>query len=183
MNAQPQSLLLPDPLPLDGGAELARVEVAYETYGTLADTRGLNGEETVKRLALNAAPGDVGGPVFDAVLPLLNTFARVLVCGRIASYSLTGPPEGPDQTAKLMGLVLVRRLTIRGFIVFDHASREPEFLRDVGGWIERGELRYREDVVEGLEHAVSAFQGLLQGKNFGKLLVRVSDDPTRPQAS
>ena len=121
---------------------------------------------------------NVGGKVFDAVLPLLNPFARVPICGRIASYNLTGPPPGPDQTAKLMGLVLVRRLMIRGFIVFDHAERIPDFLRDVSAWIRSGELKYREDVVEGLENAVSAFQGLLQGRNFGKLLVRVSDDPT-----
>ena len=122
---------------------------------------------------------NVGGKVFDAVLPLLNPFARVPVCGRIAAYNLTGPPPGPDQTAKLMGLVLVRRLMIRGFIVFDHVERIPDFLRDVGAWIRNGELKYREDVVEGLENAISAFQGLLKGRNFGKLLVRVSDDPTR----
>jgi hypothetical protein len=78
-----------------------------------------------------------------------------------------------------MALVLVRRLTLRGFIVFDHADREPDFLRDVGEWIRAGELTYKEDIVDGLENAVSAFQGLLRGKNFGKLLVRVSDDPTR----
>ena len=65
MNAQPQSLLLPDPLPLDGGAELARVEVAYETYGTLADVRGLQGEENIARLALEARSGDAGGPILD----------------------------------------------------------------------------------------------------------------------
>ena len=122
---------------------------------------------------------NVGGKVFDAVLPLLNTFARVPVCGRIANYNLTGPPPGPDQTARLMGRVLVRRLTLRGFIVFDHVDRMPDFLRDVGAWIRNGELRYREDIVEGLENAVTAFQGLLKGRNFGKLLVRVSDDPTR----
>ena len=122
---------------------------------------------------------NVGGKVFDAVLPRLNTFARVPVCGRIANYNLTGPPPGPDQTAKLMGLVLVRRLTLRGFIVSDHVDRMPHFLRDVGAWIRNGELRYREDIVEGLENAVTAFQGLLKGRNFGKLLVRVSDDPTR----
>ena len=122
---------------------------------------------------------NVGGKVFDAVLPLLNTFARVPVCGRIANYNLTGPPPGPDQTARLMGRVLVRRLTLRGFIVFDHVDRMPDFLRDVGAWIRNGELKYREDIVEGLENAVTAFPGLFQGRNFGKLLVRVSDDPTR----
>ena len=122
---------------------------------------------------------NVGGKVFDAVLPLLNTFARVPVCGRIANYNLTGPPPGTDQTARLMGRVLVRRLTLRGFIVFDHVDRMPDFLRDVGAWIQSGELKYREDIVEGLENAVTAFQGLFQGRNFGKLLVRVSDGPTR----
>ncbi len=121
---------------------------------------------------------NVGGEVFEAVLPRLNLFSRVPVCGRIANYNLTELPAGPDQTPALMGLVLVRRITIRGFIVFDHLDREPDFLRDVSAWIRSGTLTYREDIVEGLENAVSAFQGLLQGKNFGKLLVRVSPDPT-----
>ena len=122
---------------------------------------------------------NVGGKVFDAVLPLLNQFARVPVCGRIASYNATSLPEGPDRVPQLMGLALVRRLTIRGFIVFDHAHLEPDFLRDVGGWIRSGALKYREHVAEGLDNAVGAFLGLLRGENFGKLLVRVSDDPTR----
>jgi NADPH-dependent curcumin reductase CurA len=73
----------------------------------------------------------------------------------------------------------VRRLTFRGFIVFDHAELEPDFLRDVGAWVRSGRVKYREDVVEGLDHAVEAFLGLFRGANFGKLLVRVSDDPTR----
>ena len=122
---------------------------------------------------------NVGGRVFDAVVPLLNQFARVPVCGRIASYNATSLPQGPNRVPQLMGLVLVRRLNIRGFIVFDHAHLEADFLRDVGGWIRSGELKYREDVVEGLDNAVGAFLGLLRGENFGKLLVRVSDDPTR----
>ena len=122
---------------------------------------------------------NVGGKVFDAVLPLLNPFARVPVCGRIASYNATSLPDGPDRVPQLMGLALVRRLMIRGFIVFDHAHLEPDFIRDVGGWILSGALKYREDVVEGLDNAVGAFLGLLRGENFGKLLVRVSDDPTR----
>ena len=122
---------------------------------------------------------NVGGRVFDAVVPLLNQFARVPVCGRIASYNATSLPEGPNRVPQLMGLVLVRRLNIRGFIVFDHAHLQADFLRDVGGWIRSGEMKYREDVVEGLDNAVGAFLGLLRGENFGKLLVRVSDDPTR----
>ena len=121
---------------------------------------------------------NVGGKVFDAVVPLLNTFARVPVCGRIANYNQT-TQEGPDRVPTLMGRVLVRRLTIQGFIVFDHYEREADFQRDVGGWIRDGSLTYREDIVEGLEHAVPSFQGLLNGKNFGKLLVRVASDPTR----
>ena len=122
---------------------------------------------------------NVGGKVFDAVLPLLNDFARVPICGRIANYNMTRLPDGPNEVPRLMGLTLVRRLMIRGFIVFDHAARQNDFLRDVSGWIRSGELKYREDIVEGIDRAVGAFQGLLRGENFGKLLVRVSDDPTR----
>jgi hypothetical protein len=122
---------------------------------------------------------NVGGKVFEAVLPLLNDFARIPVCGRIANYNLAEPPPGPDQVARLMGLTLVRRLTFRGFIVFDHLDRQPDFLRDVAAWIHDGSIQYREDVVDGLDRAVPAFLGLLRGENFGKLLVRVAADPTR----
>ena len=74
---------------------------------------------------------NVGGKVFEAVLPLLNTFSRMPVCGRIANYNLKELPAGPDRTPALMGLVLTRRITVRGFIVFDHNDRQPDFLRDV----------------------------------------------------
>lgn len=122
---------------------------------------------------------NVGGRVFDAVLPLLNEFSRVPVCGRIANYNQAGSSAGPDRVPTLMGLVLIRRITVRGFIVFDHRDREVDFLRDMGAWLEAGSVTYREDIVDGLEHAVTAFQGLLRGKNFGKLLIRVSPDSTR----
>jgi len=122
---------------------------------------------------------NVGGKVFEGVLPLLNTFARVPVCGLIATYNLINPSLGPEHVARVMRLILFRRLTLRGFIVFDHTDREPDFLRDVGSWIRDGSLKYKEDIVVGLNHAVESFQGLLRGKNFGKLIVRVSDDPTR----
>ena len=123
---------------------------------------------------------NVGGSVLDAVLPLLNDYARVVVCGGIANFNLTEPPPGPNLAPRLMARVLARRLTLRGFIVFDHHGRREEFLKDVSAWIRSGQLTYKEDIVDGLENAVGAFQGLFRGENFGKLLVRVSDDPTRP---
>lgn len=116
---------------------------------------------------------NVGGEVWNAVFPLLNDFARIPVCGRIANYSDTSPPPGPDRTVQLMGAVLTKRLRIQGFIVRDFASQTKDFAREVGGWIREGRIKYREDVVEGLENAPEAFMGLLKGKNFGKLLVKV----------
>ena len=123
---------------------------------------------------------NVGGHVWDAVLPRLNTYARVPVCGLVASYNATELPPGPDRTPYLMTSILTKSITMRGFIqdefVKDH---HKDFQRDVLAWIASGELRHREDIVEGLENAPEAFVGLLTGKNFGKLLIRVGDDPTR----
>ncbi len=121
---------------------------------------------------------NVGGPVFDAVMGLLNDFARIPVCGLIAHYNATSLPEGPDRIPRLMRQILVKRLTVRGFIVFDFRQHEAEFLETMAGWLRSGSVRYREDIVEGLEAAPGAFTGLLEGQNFGKLLVRVSADPT-----
>jgi NADPH-dependent curcumin reductase CurA len=122
---------------------------------------------------------NVGGAVFTAVLPLLNEFARIPVCGLIAHYNATELPPGPNQVPLLMSAILVKRLTFRGFIVVDFWSQQPQFLAEVGGWLRDGRIKYREDVVEGLENAPRAFQGLLRGENFGKLLVRVGADPAR----
>ncbi|MFQ5785326.1 MAG: NADP-dependent oxidoreductase [Alphaproteobacteria bacterium] len=121
---------------------------------------------------------NVGGAVFEAVLDLLNPFARVPVCGLVAQYNATEPPPGPNFVPKLMRAVLTKRLTLRGFIVWDFREREADFRRDVGQWLREGRLRYREDIIEGLENAPDAMIGLLEGKNFGKLLVRVAPDPT-----
>jgi NADPH-dependent curcumin reductase CurA len=114
--------------------------------------------------------------VWDAVFPLLNEFARVPVCGLIAHYNATEPPPGPDRTPIIMRAVLTKRLAIRGFIVWDFASQTKDFLRDVGGWLRDGKIKYREDIVDGLENAPQAFIGLLKGKNFGKLVVRVAPE-------
>ncbi|MCJ2024550.1 NADP-dependent oxidoreductase [Methylobacterium sp. J-067] len=117
---------------------------------------------------------NVGGAVFDAVLPLLNDFARLPVCGLVSAYNATEVPPGPDRQPALMRMVLTKRLRIQGFIVWDFASQAEEFRREVGAWIKEGRVQYREDVVEGLEKAPEAFIGLLKGRNFGKLVVRVS---------
>jgi hypothetical protein len=111
---------------------------------------------------------NVGGAVQEAVWPLLNDFARIPVCGLIAQYNDTTPRPGPN-----FFTVLRKRLAIRGFIVWDFADKEPDFRRDVAQWIRDGKLKYREDVVEGLENAPAAFLGLLEGKNFGKLVVKL----------
>lgn len=115
---------------------------------------------------------NVGGKVWNGVFPLLNDFARVPVCGRIANYSDTKLPEGPDRTPQLMGAVLTKRLRIQGFIVWDFASQTKDFLREMSVWVRDGRIKYREDVVDGLDKAPEAFLGLLKGRNFGKLLVR-----------
>src|SRR5215207_571843 len=122
---------------------------------------------------------NVGGAVWDAVFPLLNDFARVSVCGLAAHYNATELPPGPDRTPVLMRAILTRRLTLRGFIVWDFASEEEAFLREVGGWLREGRIKHREDIVDGLENAPAAFMGLLKGKNFGKLLVRVAEPTAR----
>jgi NADPH-dependent curcumin reductase len=123
---------------------------------------------------------NVGGAVFDAVVPRLNKYARVPVCGLVANYNATSLPDGPDRLAWLMSQVLTRSLTVRGFIVDEfQRSHGRDFVRDMTQWVGEGSVRYREDVVEGLESAPSAFRGMLRGENFGKLLVRVSEDTSR----
>ena len=116
---------------------------------------------------------NVGGAVFDAVLPLLNNFARIPVCGLVSGYNATELLPGPDRVPVLMRAILSKRLHLQGFIVWDFAAQEPAFLQEVGGWLRDGLVVHREDIVDGLEHAPEAFAGLLQGRNFGKLIVRI----------
>jgi len=113
---------------------------------------------------------NVGGPVSDAVFTQLNLGARVSVCGQISQYNLERPEMGPRQT----WLFITKRLSMRGFLVFDFAERYAEALHALAGWLREGKLSYREDIVGGLENAPTAFIGMLQGDNTGKRLVRVS---------
>lgn len=119
---------------------------------------------------------NVGGIVWDAVFPLLNEFARIPVCGLIAHYNDEGTSlPGPDRLPGLMRAILTKSLTIRGFIQREFADQRPAFYRDAAEWIASGKLRYKEDIVDGLENAPSSFIGLLKGRNFGKLIIRLAD--------
>ncbi|HXC07793.1 MAG TPA: NADP-dependent oxidoreductase [Steroidobacteraceae bacterium] len=117
---------------------------------------------------------NVGGRIFRAVVPLLNAHARIPVCGLIAQYDTRTNSIQSDFTPALMRTILVKRITMRGFIIYDDdAHRFDEFLTSMQAWLRDGRVKYREDVVRGLENAPRAFLGLLEGRNFGKLVVRV----------
>lgn len=119
---------------------------------------------------------NVGGQVWDAVLPRLNTYARVPVCGLIANYNRTEAPSGPDRSAALMASVLTKSLTLRGFIQLEFVREMyRDFLRDTGQWVAEGKISYREDITEGLENAPETFIGMLEGRNFGKTIIKVAD--------
>ncbi len=117
---------------------------------------------------------NVGGSSWEAVMPLLNKFARVPVCGLIAHYNQKALPPGPDRMSVLQGLILTRSIRMQGFIVSDYAHRAPDFIADMAGWLAQGKILYREDLVQGLENAPDAFLGLFRGANFGKLVIQVS---------
>jgi NADPH-dependent curcumin reductase CurA len=122
---------------------------------------------------------NVGGAVFETVLPLLNTCARVPVCGLISQYNATDLPAGPDRTPLLMRTLLTKRIRMQGFIVFqDYGNRVGEFQEAMQDWLRAGDIQVREDVVEGLANAPEAFLGLLQGRNFGKLIIHVANNKT-----
>ncbi len=117
---------------------------------------------------------NVGGAIWQAVLPLLNNFARVPVCGLIAQSNGPSGGDGTDRLPATMREILSKSLTLRGFINYEFAAEHyPAFLREVGAGVADGSIRYREDIVNGLEKAPEAFIGMLEGRNFGKLIVRV----------
>jgi NADPH-dependent curcumin reductase CurA len=117
----------------------------------------------------------VGGKVFDAVLPLLNPAARIPVCGLIAHYNDTELPDGPDRLGLLARTLLTKRIKMQGFIIFDdYGHRFDEFFIQMSSWVKQGKIKSREDIVYGLENAPKAFIGLLEGRNFGKLVIQVA---------
>jgi NADPH-dependent curcumin reductase len=115
---------------------------------------------------------NVGGAVQAAVFDLLNPYARVAMCGMVSQYNQDPFPPGPN-----LGFGVGKKVLIQGFIVSDKPERFAEWRKLAASWVQDGSLKYREDEVDGLENAPDALGGILGGRNFGKLLVRVGPDP------
>lgn len=170
-----------------GGVDKCRHAVEQLGFDACLDHRT---PELGARLAAACPAGidvyfeSVGGVVLDAVLPLLNDDARVPVCGVIAHYNDDAPPPGPDRRPQLLTTVLQKRIRLQGFIILDHyAERFATFRGDMQAWLDAGQITLREDRVDGLENAPAAFIGLLEGRNFGKLVVRVAEDSSAPSTA
>ncbi|MCX7051650.1 MAG: NADP-dependent oxidoreductase, partial [Proteobacteria bacterium] len=111
---------------------------------------------------------NVGGEILDTVLARMNPFSRLPVCGLISQYNVTEP-----YGLRNFRSVLVNRIKMQGFIVFDFAARHPEAVKDLAGWLAAGKLKYRETIAQGVGSAPGAFIGLLAGANTGKQLVKL----------
>jgi len=146
----------------------------------LGCTAAFDHHDGVARGLAEAAPDgvdlffdNVGGEHLEAAIGALRLHGRAALCGSISGYNAVEPPPGPRN----LGLMVGKRLTLRGFLVSDHADLRPEFTETVTGWLRSGDLVVRETVHEGIEQAVPAFLALLRGGNTGKLVVRLAPDP------
>ncbi|WP_339129170.1 NADP-dependent oxidoreductase [Streptomyces sp. f51] len=151
-----------------------KVKLLVEEYGFDAAFNYKNGP--VSQQLREAAPDgvdvyfdNVGGDHLEAAIGSLNRDGRIAVCGMISVYNNTEPAPGPRNLARL----IQTRGRIQGFLVGDHYDLQPEFVREVGGWIRSGELKYAETVVEGIENNLEAFFGVLRGDNIGKMIVKL----------
>jgi len=123
---------------------------------------------------------NVGGKVLYSVLPLLNAFARIPVCGVVSWYNLTGLPEGSDFGPAIMGTLLRMKVKMQGFIIYDSFPKGTykEFVGEMRTWLAEGKIQYKEQRVQGLENAPQALNDLLVGKSFGKMVVEVGVGPS-----
>jgi NADPH-dependent curcumin reductase CurA len=153
-----------------GGPEKSGLLVSRYGYDTGLDYK----EGDIGRQLRDAAPDgidvffdNVGGDHLQAAVSSMKDFGRAAICGSISNYNSTTDEPGPSN----LSLLVVRRLTLAGFIVYDHQYREPAFLEEMGEWLSTGAVTYDETVVPGIDNAVDAFLGLMRGGNIGKMLV------------
>ena len=169
-----------------GGPEKCRFAVEDLGFDACLDHRAADAAALRGQIAEACPDGidiyfeNVGGKTLDAVIPLMNQFGRIPVCGTISWYDLggmgMGEVPGPNTLPRVWRTILVQRLTVRGFIVTDHADRFRDFVTEVSDYVRDGRLKYHEDVTQGLENAPAAFIAMLGGGNFGKTLVKVAEE-------
>jgi NADPH-dependent curcumin reductase CurA len=166
-----------------GGPEKCAHAVALQGFDACIDHKSADFADELKAATpkgIDVYFENVGGAVFDAVLPLLNTGARIPVCGLILQYNATRLPDGPDRLPWLMGQIMRKRITLRGNIIFqDLGHLYPIFAKTKRDWLAADQIRYHDDVVDGLDQAPQAFIGLLRGENCGKRVIRVGPVTTR----
>ncbi|MEP1208934.1 MAG: NADP-dependent oxidoreductase [Rhizobiaceae bacterium] len=173
-----------------GGADKCAYAVDELGFDACLDHRAAADAKALRKQMAEACPDgvdiyfeNVGGKTLEAVMPLMNVHGRIPVCGMIGWYNAgmlgAGIVDGPNLLPKIWRTILVNRLSVQGFIITDHYDQFPNFIREVSALVADGKVVYRESIAEGLENAPQAFMKLLEGGNFGKQLVAVSDDPTR----
>ncbi|MCJ8310394.1 MAG: NADP-dependent oxidoreductase, partial [Hyphomicrobiales bacterium] len=172
-----------------GGAEKCAYAVDELGFDACLD-HGVADVDGLRKQLAEACPDgvdiyfeNVGGKTLEAVMPLMNVHGRIPVCGMISWYNAGGlgaaALDGPNKLPLIWRTILVNRISVQGFIITDHFDQFPQFLKDVAPLVAQGKVRYRETIAEGLAAAPEAFIKLLEGGNFGKQLVAISDDPTR----
>ncbi|MEO6877432.1 MAG: NADP-dependent oxidoreductase [Gemmatimonadaceae bacterium] len=160
---------------ITGGPEKVRMCVEGFRYDSAVDYNADDFE-----LVLDAAcPAGIdvyfdntAGPISDSVMRRINVGARVVICGTASIASWEPPPQGPRVERQL----LVQRARMQGFLIFDYAERYPEALRELESWVRAGQIRYREDILDGIEQAPDSIAGLYRGENLGKRLIRIAPD-------
>lgn len=168
-----------------GGADKCRLATEKFGFDAALDHRAYDDARSLRKALAEAAPDgidiyfeNVGGKVFEAVLPLMNRFGRIPVCGMIAGYNtgaLGGTAgEGPDRFPVFWRTLLVKHLLAQGFIISNHFDRYGDFLNEVAPLVASGDIAYLEDIAEGIENAPAAFMGLLEGRNMGKQIVKLA---------
>lgn len=162
-----------------GGADKCKYAVEELGFDVCLDHRADDFEAQLAAACPNGIDiyyENVGGRVFDAVLPLLNAHARIPVCGLAAHYNQTELPDGKDRLSLLMSTILRQRLTVKGFIIFEeYGDHFPQFLQTMGKWVTEGKVKTKEHMVDGLANAPLGFVDMLEGNNFGKTVVKVAD--------